>query len=147
MQEIVLSTNEPIFAVGDYRISHSLLKNFTNFLRLISAAHQMTGYIRHAQESVHTAAQQIQAQEDVSEIMKTEEAHRERFNAIQAICATTAIDVMIGFRLLYSRLRDERPHTLHNVLKHTIIRPGREGGENGIKGLLATCIAPQHVCY
>ena len=128
VQEIVLSTNEPTFAVGDYRISYSLLKNFTNFLRLRSAAaHQMTRYIRHVQESVHTAAQQIHAQGDVSEIMKTEVAHGEQFNAIQAICATTAIGVMIGFRLLYSRLRDERPHTLHNVLKHIIIRPGREG--------------------
>jgi hypothetical protein len=134
VQELALNTNEPIFAVGDRRVSYGLLRNFTSFLLLLKSAEvQATRYMRDVQESI--AAQQAQTGGPVGGITEAEVARKERFDAIQAICATTAVDVMIGFRSRYNRLKDERPHTLLSILKHTVIRLS---GERGKMALLAT---------
>lgn len=134
VQELALNSNEPIFAVGDRRVRYGLLNNFTNFLLLLnSAAVRMTRYMRNVQESI--VAQQVQTGEEVGEITEAEVVGKERFDAIQAICAMTAVDVMIGFRSRYNRLKDEQPHTLLSILKHMVIRLS---GERGKMALLAT---------
>jgi hypothetical protein len=139
VQELALNTNEPIFSVGYRRISYGLLNNFTNFLLLLlllllkSATVQMVRHMHNVQKSL--VAQHVQTGGSVSGITEADVARKERFDAIQTICETTTVDVMICFQWRYNRFKDERSHTLLSILKHTVVQLS---GERGKMALLAT---------